>query len=360
MHAQDAVFSSVRLKDPNALLTLPEFIREAVPGVLQPQLDPNALLTLDEAAREHPSPPLTPGPNAFQRPQPSKGLRNRSMSAPALSWLLPANSKSAGGENAVRSTRESSSTRPSSAGCTFVFPRVCASVLSNLCCLASMELQVSYVAEYHEGLRHVLAFLNVSGIPPGVNLEASIASDTNDIPDGVESALVLRSGSVESLPLALPARTQPGPQEVRVQGLHYEVKIATLDAHSPRVEEPLPLLDAEQLHSRAPTTFICSSCSLPLVHGARITRYDDLPSEHWAELVDAWMCHTDQTLNAQVARHARGFWPRSGQALVGGSYILFDKSAAVSANLRTVEKPKVRHPVEYCREWPFCELVWWT
>jgi len=150
----------------------------------------------------------------------------------------------------------------------------------------------------------------------------------------------LRSGSVESLPLALPARTLLGPQEVRVQGLHYEVKIGTLDALSPRAEEPLPLLDAEQLRSRAPTTFICASCSLPLVHGARITRYDDLPSEHWAELVDAWMCHTDQTLNAQVVRHAKGFWPRSGQALVGGSYILFDKSAAVSANLRPVEKHK--------------------
>lgn len=362
MHAQDAVFSSVRLKDPNALLTLPEFIRESDPRALQPQLDPNALLTLNEAAREHPSPPLTPGPNAFQRPQPSKGLRNRSMSAPALSWLLPANSKSAGGENTVRSTKESSSIRPSSAGTggTFVFPTVHISISPGLYWLASMELQVSYVAEYHEGLRHVLAFLNVSGIPPGVNLEASIAGDTNDIPDGVESALVLRSGSVESPPLALPARTQPGPQEVRVQGLHYEVKIATPDSHSPRIEEPLPLLDAEQLRSRAPTTFICASCSLPLVHGARITRYDDLPSEHWAELVDAWMCHTDQTLNAQVARHAKGFWPRSGQALVGGSYILFDKSAAVGANLRTVEKPKVRHPVEYCHHWLFYELVWWT
>jgi ubiquitin-protein ligase E3 D len=344
------------------LLTLPEFIREGVPRALQPQLDPNALLTLDEAAREHPSPPLTPGPHAFQRPQLSKGLRNRSMSAPALSWLLPASSKLANGENAVRSTKESSSHRPSSAGNggTCVFLPLRAPVLPGLCCLASVELQVSYVAEYHEGLRHVLTFLNVSGISPGVNLEASIAGDTNGIPDEVESALVLRSGSVESPPLALPARTQAGPQEVRVQGLHYEVKIATLDAHSPKVEEPLPLLDAEQLHSRAPTTFICASCSLPLVHGARITRYDDLPSEHWAELVDAWMCHTDQTLNAQVARHAKGFWPRSGQALVGGSYILFDKSAAVSANLRPVEKAKVRHLVEYCRYWLFCELVWWT
>jgi hypothetical protein len=226
-----------------------------------------------------------------------------------------------------------------------------------MCFLAPLKLQVSYVAEHHEGLRHVLAFLNVSGIPPGVNLEASVAGP-NGVSDAVESALVLRSGSVESLPLALPVRTQPGAQEVRVQGLHYEVKVATLDLQSPRAE-PLPLLDAEQLQSRAPTTFICASCSLPLIHGARITRYDDLPSEHWAELVDAWMCHTDQTLNAQLARHAKGFWPQSGQALVGGSYILFDKSAAVGANLRLVEKPKVRLPVEY-NLWLFCVLCWWT
>jgi hypothetical protein len=199
---------------------------------------------------------------------------------------------------------------------------------------------VSYVAEHHEGLRHVLAFFNVSGLTPGVNLEASVVSSPNDASDGAESALVLRSGLVVSPTLALPARTQAGIQEVRVQGLHYEVKVATQDPQSPKTE-PLPLLDAEQLRARAPTTFICASCSLPLVHGSRVTRYDDLPSEHWAELVDAWMCHSDQALNAQVVRHAKGFWPQSGQALVGGSYILFDKSAAVSANLRHVEKPKV-------------------
>jgi ubiquitin-protein ligase E3 D len=206
--------------------------------------------------------------------------------------------------------------------------------------LVPLGLQVSYVAEHHEGLRHVLAFLNVAGMTPGVNLEASAVSGSNDTSDGAESALVLRSGSVVSSALALPARTQAGAQDVRVQGLHYEIKIATPDPQTPRAE-PIPLLDAEQLRERAPMTFICASCSLPLVHGARVTRYDDLPSEHWAELVDAWMCHSDQVLNAQVSRHAKGFWPQSGQALVGGSYILFDKSAAVSANLRPVEKPKV-------------------
>jgi hypothetical protein len=224
----------------------------------------------------------------------------------------------------------------------YVFFSALPSCLLDLRYLVPLGLQVSYVAEHHEGLRHVLAFLNVAGMTPGVNLEASAVSGSNDT-SGAESTLVLRSGSVVSSALALPARTQAGAQDVHVQGLHYEIKIATPDPQSPRAE-PIPLLDAEQLRERAPMTFICASCSLPLVHGARVTRYDDLPSEHWAELVDAWMCHSDQVLNAQVSRHAKGFWPQSGQALVGGSYILFDKSAAVSANLRPMEKPKVRCP----------------
>jgi len=106
----------MRPKDPDALLTLPEFIREAVPRALQPPPDPNALLTLGEAAREHPTPPLTPGPEPLQRTKSSKGSRNRSMSAPSLSWLLPASSKSAGAGHGTRSVNGASSRRSSSAG----------------------------------------------------------------------------------------------------------------------------------------------------------------------------------------------------------------------------------------------------
>ena len=196
------------------------------------------------------------------------------------------------------------------------------------------------MAEHHENLRHVLVFLNVSGLTAGVNLEAFVANGSNDLVDGLNSTLVLRSGTIESPTLALPVSAKPGTQEVRVQGMHFEVKVATTDSPLPKAE-PLPLLDAEQLRSRAPTSFICASCSLPLVHGSRIVRYDDLPSEHWAELVDVWMCHADQALNTQVAKHAKGLWPQSGQALVGGSYILFDKFATVTANLWPAPRNKV-------------------
>jgi ubiquitin-protein ligase E3 D len=321
------------------LLTLPEFIRESVPRTLQPSPDPNALLTLNEAAGEHPAPFLTPGP-PFVSPKPPKCLRNRSMSAPPLSWLLPGSSKPFSAEIAARSIKGTSSRRSSSAGKKGAVFLAHTSVKPDLTYSAPSQLDVSYVAEHHESLRHVLIFLNVSGITPGINLEASVVNDSNDTPNKPESSFFVQNGTVESPALALPARTRSGPQEVRVQGLHYEIKVATVDPIFPK-PEPLPLLDAEQLRARVPTSFICASCSLPLVHGAQISRYDDLPSEHWAELVDAWMCHADQRLNAQVARHATGFWPQNGQALVGGSYILFDKSAVMSANLRPVERAMV-------------------
>jgi ubiquitin-protein ligase E3 D len=112
MHAQDATFSSLQPKDPDALLTLPEFIRESVPRTLQRASHPNAVLTLNEAAREIPNPPLTPGLSSVRSKSP-KGTRNRSMSAPPLRWLLPASSKVLSADRSIKGT---SSRRSSSAG----------------------------------------------------------------------------------------------------------------------------------------------------------------------------------------------------------------------------------------------------
>ena len=58
------------------------------------------------------------------------------------------------------------------------------------------------------------------------------------------------------------------------------------------------------------------------------------------------MCHADQTLNEHVAKHGRGFWPEAGQALVGGSYILFEESSVVGDNLCPAELSKVSLPVQ--------------
>ncbi|KAA1472522.1 hypothetical protein DENSPDRAFT_838816 [Dentipellis sp. KUC8613] len=319
MHAQDAVFQAAKPKDPEALLSLPEFMRESVPRSLQAPADPHTLLTLPEFVRESiPPENFVPAPvpaPSIRRSKSGKGLRARSMSAPGFDWLLSAGSRPGSAEGRTkRSSRPGSSSGRRS---------------------APLDLNVHYVAEHHENLKHVIVFLNVTGGIAGATLEAEV------LPSSMISnaSLIIRSGSVVSLPLELPVTVAPGPQEVKVQGSHYEVKLSA-PSDLPTDQTPIPLLDATQLHDHRPTSFICASCSLPLVQSGKITRYDDLPSEHWAELVEAWMCHTDQKLSAQVAKHGSGFWPRLGQALVGGSYILFEESAVMKSNLWVADQPK--------------------
>lgn len=210
------------------------------------------------------------------------------------------------------------------------------------------SLEINYVAEHHENLQHVMVFFNITGAIPGVNPEVDIHSSA----DNVERFLVL-SGSKTTLPLPLPARVSPGKPAVKVQRGHFELKLptaGTLELPSPSAAE---MYDATALSKSMPTAFVCSSCSLPLVQSTGINAYKDLPSEHWEEFVDAWMCHSDQKLHKEVMENAkRGFWPKQGEALVGGSYIVFGGSGVVKAHFRQLEAREVSLTFEFpgCKE----------
>lgn len=224
--------------------------------------------------------------------------------------------------------------------------------LSDTLLITLVDLLVRYVAEYHEQLNHVLVFIGVDeGIVPGVDLEACVTSCANEPRFG--DMLVLKCGPNVSAPLSLPVSVSAGTANVQVQGSHYEIKLAVPSraAHQDNPSDTdsnrsTRLLDSDQIVKINPTSFICSSCSSALIHtrssatSASLT-YNDLPSEYWTELLEAWMCHKDQTLNDRVARYSQDLWPRPGQVLVGGSYFLFDESATVRSNLKIVETPLV-------------------
>ncbi|KAI0821933.1 HECT-like ubiquitin-conjugating enzyme-binding-domain-containing protein [Trametes gibbosa] len=333
LHSQDAVLLKNKVKNPEAMLTLPEFIREGVPDGMQLKMqmeDPKALLSLPEFVREPVPERLaepSPLPPPLSRKKSFKGMRSRSMSAPPLAWLLPSSPRSSSpgtpegkeGKEPKR-LRLSRSKRPgSSSGITTPHWQA--------------GLDVHYVAEYHETLQHVLIFLNVQGMTPGANLEAEVVP-VSDFSAEERSRLWLKCGASTSSLLALPAPVSPGAKDVKVMGQYHEIKLAVSTPPPSPVEASSALLDATQLSSTAPTSFVCASCSLPIVRSSQVDEYRDLPSEHWAELVDAWMCHSDQRLHDHVQKHSRdGFWPRKGQALIGGSYILFEESAVVQSNL---------------------------
>lgn len=96
LHSQDAVLPRApRVKNPDALLTLPEFLRQSVPDSVR-LADPNALLTLDEFFRE------SAASKDNSPPTKSKKNRNRSFSAPPISWLRSSSSKASSSNTKLR------------------------------------------------------------------------------------------------------------------------------------------------------------------------------------------------------------------------------------------------------------------
>jgi hypothetical protein len=305
-------------------MTLPEFLRESMAESLQQDqksADDETLLSLPEFVRE-PMPDYVTAAKPQNIARFKKKSRNRSMSAPSLFWLRPSSSRSSGTCTPTKKPRS----RPGSS--------------IDVDVEKSSPLDVHYVAEHHENLNHVLVFLTVPDLIPGADVKAEVVPSLINNAEG--DRFTITCGSSTSAELELPVPTITRKIDVKVQSGHFELKLSTPSAHGSIVpiSESLPLLDASQLSASNPTSFICASCSLPLVQSSKIRSYMDLPSEHWEELVDAWMCHTDQSLHEQVAKRGRGFWPGTGQALIGGSYILFEESSVVKNNLYPAEQPK--------------------
>lgn len=315
IHGQDAVLQ-YKVKDPEALLTLPEFMREPLPR----QKDLEALLTLPEFVKE--PVPAHVVHTHVEKVSDTKSKRDRSLSAPPLAWLRSTSSR--GSSSSTSSVGSSNSSKGKSK------------------CPETNGFEVVYVAENHENLHHILVFFTKTGIKPGAEVQAEVLP-LLDQQSKQGDHLVIKSGPHTSLPLLLPGYTTTGKKEVRVQSTYYEIKLPTTGSATSFCDingQPTPLLDATQLSSLNPTSFLCASCSLPLIHSSKIGTYRDLPSEHWEELVEAWMCHSDQKLHDHVTKHGkRGFWPSPGQALVGGSYILFEESAMNRNNLHMKEAP---------------------
>jgi hypothetical protein len=252
------------------------------------------------------------------------------------------------------------------------------------------------VAEYQDNLNAVTLLLKINNpdkkaSPPkqltvevvptmGARADPSTPSETGD-------RILVKHKANWSTPLFLPTPVLLGKFTVECSGEHYEIKLATPATSDPTAgvapqsdtganENAAATLDAAHLTSIAPS-FICASCSLPFVQSSNVSTakpqspfadsveaaaevegvgalsYRDLPSEHWAELLDAWMCHHDQKLADRIAQTAKeGFWPARGECLVGGSYLLLEEGSVVVMNLRETDA-KVGLPS------PFPFSCWW-
>ncbi|CAE6405657.1 unnamed protein product [Rhizoctonia solani] len=330
LHAQDAVFSSPP-KERDYSSNLNSGVSDgSLDSSKEPAtIDPNAMMTLPEFVKSHPGPPpkppspvgaSNPGNPRLLKKSSKLGLqgRGRSNSAPPLAWL----------------TGKTSSPRSPLA------PQIGPSNVA--------QMNITYVAEYRESLGMVAVQLRVDGLARTSRLEAEIASNFD------QSSLILRCGSTTLPSLPLPSHVPVGKVDLFAASMgkplgaaeYLDLKLPTVaDVDGKDLENDLPpLLDAEQLRTSQPASFACSSCSLPVTHGLASgnVRYSDLPSEHWTELLDAWMCHPDQQVTAKLAKQAEGIWPMPGQVLVGGAFLLFDSTMVNAGGL--VDSPEKNNP----------------
>lgn len=379
------------IKDPEALLTLPEFIKEAIPQQIQESQerdrleDPNALLTLPEFVKEsimHPQVHMHSNPQS-----PSISRRGSEKFSRADSENERKGNGSEGEGKTLRKSksgrlRSKSVSSASAAGAWLmgkswsrqsvaaIPPTPSASTISTSNSQAGLD--ISFVAEYQDNLNVVVLLFKVitsvstSSMPEQLVVEVVPGPSTST--DGNSSygdTFIVKHGASWSPPLFLPTKVALGKFTVPPTGEHYEIKLSTPQTEiSPSGSGQTVLLDAAELTNICPTSLVCASCSLPLVHTVASSKsnvpsedpfnppatigheepesqrlvYRDLPSEYWTELVDAWMCHHDQALNARIAQNAKeGSWPTKDECLVGGSYLLVDESAIVKSSVKVLD-----------------------
>lgn len=172
---------------------------------------------------------------------------------------------------------------------------------------------------------------------------AALAQEAWSVTQSSKTSLELRTSTTSDKhdhhTILLAAETSPTttkPLDMVFKGDHYEVRIATAEStNSTRTRDDLeirsPYTAADlKAHARTTDAFMCVSCGVPLIKLANITRYNDLPSEHWAELLDAWMCHQDQSLSEELIAKGNNIWPKDHQALLSSTGIIVSSPNASS------------------------------
>ena len=204
-----------------------------------------------------------------------------------------------------------------------------------------------YQAEYHSKINSITLSIQVppSGVtcrigPQAVDLIPSIQPDLNS-DDAIHLQEVEKGLAVTRDRLLLPARVMPTRTTLdpssscsnllslkltALPNLPLETSNSSSLSAASTTEFPPSPLPASQLQGLE--NLACGSCGNILLNSTTssgpgspsgpIQRVVDLPSEHWQELVDCWMCHEEDFTELREG----DLGARLGQALVGGTYLL--------------------------------------
>ncbi|EPQ26352.1 uncharacterized protein PFL1_06000 [Pseudozyma flocculosa PF-1] len=185
-----------------------------------------------------------------------------------------------------------------------------------------------YILETQANLFAINGMATVYGGSPGTtttNLVYEVcnsgSASVDDAEDSLETTLHLSQGPSSSHPdvtVPLPGLGVPlqrGSAQLSQDHFAFRLSMPRRAAissapstHLSHSSEPVAFpFSSDSLALHRPPTLSCAGCDAVLADlGLTTRRYRALPSQHWEELVDAWMCHGDQELNESVARGKQG------------------------------------------------------
>jgi hypothetical protein len=216
----------------------------------------------------------------------------------------------------------------------------------------------TFVAELQERIRaiQVVVALHDGTAQPTLELVVSSADPRMAV---LRSATTSPSSSSadQMIRIPLPAAASPITTTLSLpspSASHYSFRLLALDTDDDDDEEDDPVsspppLSAMELRTHRPASLACSTCSTPVVCPTEDASYQDLPSEHWEELVGSWLCHDEMKLDLGPADGSGGagagggktFWPRQKEVLVGGTYFLVEGGLVEEASFRVRRNAEV-------------------
>lgn len=200
--------------------------------------------------------------------------------------------------------------------------------------------KLGYICEHQENLNKISVMIYGAEQCPSLRLEVTRSN---------EAILSSTSDSSLVIDIALPSPV-PLNQEVPLLPADgfLETRLATLPTPSSALTLNSTItyaLSAPHLRELASKRICCTSCDRTLANLPAAVEFKDLPSEHWAEMLEAWMCHTDPAFTAHIAKQTQdGFWPSKDTVLVGGSYLLVAGEDISDASLQHSGNPTVSLP----------------
>ncbi|KAA8894131.1 ubiquitin-conjugating enzyme E2-binding protein [Sphaerosporella brunnea] len=175
---------------------------------------------------------------------------------------------------------------------------------------------------------------NIRSISLLISLDTPAAASTRvTVNPGASSASLHHHG--ESINLPLPAAANLRPHQLMIPFAAGEKKLSCrlpLASESParnNSRENYAPWSAPELMSKASVAFLCRECGVEILPSGRRTKWKDLPSGNWADMMDFWHCHKPhddkKSADGEGSRYSvlgQGFVVEQGIGLVDRGYFL--------------------------------------